>query len=145
MLPCFVSCLLIPACVSWINPCLVVLTVCTLFGLLLMILDYPSSQALWKLFADQRPTLALELLFVLPVLYLFADVLTQPVFLTKSWNKACKLSRTSHVSFALLQNTQPHKDPAAFQRNIGQVWTPHTYYKLLNKARVRWRTIFKSI
>ncbi len=97
MLPCFVSCLLIPACVSWINPCLVVLTVCTLFGLLLMILDYPSSQALWKLFADQRPTLALELLFVLPVLYLFADVLTQPVFLTKSWNKACKLSRTSHV------------------------------------------------
>ncbi len=49
------------------------------FGLLLMLFDYPSSQALWILFTDQRPTLALGLLFVLPVLYLFADVLTLPV------------------------------------------------------------------
>ncbi len=46
-----------------------------------MLLDYPSSQALWILFADQRPKLGLGLLFVLPVLYLFADVLTLPVHL----------------------------------------------------------------
>ncbi len=94
-----VSGLLIPACVSCINPCLAVQT---LFGLLLVLLDYPSSLALWILFVDQRPTLALGLLFVLPVLYLFADALTPPVFLIKSWNKACKSICTSHVSFALL-------------------------------------------
>ncbi len=55
-----------------------------------MLLDYPSSQALWILFADQRPKLGLGLLFVLPVLYLFADVLTLPVLLNMSWNKVCK-------------------------------------------------------
>ncbi len=69
-----------------------------------MLLDYPSSQALWILFADQRPTLALGLLFVLSVLYLLADVLTLPVFLTMSWNKACTWIRTPHVSLAPLQH-----------------------------------------
>ncbi len=69
MLPCF----LFPACASWNKRCLAIRT---LFGLLLMLLDYSSSQAIWILFADQRPTLAPGLLFVLPMLYLFADVLT---------------------------------------------------------------------
>ncbi len=55
-------------------------SVCTSFGLLLTLADYPSSQAFWILFTDQKPTLALGLLFVLPVLYLIADVLTLPVF-----------------------------------------------------------------
>ncbi len=45
-----------------------------------MFLDYPSSQALWILSADQRPMLALGLLSIMPVLYLFADVLTLTVF-----------------------------------------------------------------
>ncbi len=93
VLPCF----LISTCVSWINPCLAVRT---LFGLLLMFLEYPSSQALWILILG--PMLALGLLVVLPVLYLFADVLTLPVFLTTSWNKVCKWICMSHVSFARL-------------------------------------------
>ncbi len=89
MLPCF----LIPACVSWINPCLAIRTR----------LDYCScywTTPLLKPSGYCSPikdpcTLVLGLLFVLPVLYLFADVLTLPVFLTTSWNKACKWIFTS--------------------------------------------------
>ncbi len=60
-----------------------------------MLLDYSSSQALWILFADQRPTLALGLLFVLPMLYLFADVLTLPVL--KLANGSARLMSHSQI------------------------------------------------
>ncbi len=45
-------------------------------------------------------------------------------------NKACTWIRTFHVSFVPLQNTRPHKDPAAFQTNICQVWTPQEFVAL---------------
>ncbi len=46
----------------------------TLFGSLLVYLDYLSALPYWILFADRRPTLALGLLSALSVLYLFATV-----------------------------------------------------------------------
>ncbi len=46
--------------------------VCTLFGLLLVYLDYLSALPCWILFADRRPMLALGLLIALPRLCLFA-------------------------------------------------------------------------
>ncbi len=72
---CLLPCVLIPARVSWIKP----LSrrsdsVYTSLGLLLMLSDYTSSQALWISFADHRPTLALGLLCVLPMSYFFAVV-----------------------------------------------------------------------
>ncbi len=72
-LPCLFSPALSPACVSRINPLPVVSdSVCTSLGLLLVYLNYLSALPCWILFADRRPTLALGLLYVLPVLYLFA-------------------------------------------------------------------------
>ncbi len=52
------------------------------------VISYSSCQALWISFADRRPTLALGILFVLPVLYLFAGVSTLSVFLTASLNNS---------------------------------------------------------
>ncbi len=47
-------------------------SVCTSLGLLLVYLDYLFVLPCWILFADRRPTLALGLLFVLPVMFMFA-------------------------------------------------------------------------
>ncbi len=43
--------------------------------------------------------------------------------MTMSVNKALRMICTSHVSFALLQNTRANEDPAAFLKDPGHVWT----------------------
>ncbi len=86
------SSVLIPARVSWINPLLCRSdSVRTSFGLLLMYLDYLSALPYWILFADRRPTLALGLLCVLPLPYLFADVFDPACFVTMSMNKSLQM------------------------------------------------------
>ncbi len=70
---CLFSHVLLLARVSWINPLPSHSdSVCISLGLLLMYLDYLYALPCWILFADRRPSLALGLLFVLSVLYLFA-------------------------------------------------------------------------
>ncbi len=68
-LPCLaLPCLALP-CLAL--PCLALPWACFLvFWYLLVYLDYLSALPCWMLFADRRPTLALGLLFVLPVLFL---------------------------------------------------------------------------
>ncbi len=123
MLPSF----LIPACVSWINPCLAVLTLfvprldyCSRYwittllkpsGYCLLIkdprlpYDYSSSCLCYYLFAFvlTLPVFFIFFFSLMDVAFLLSTFFTLPVFLTTSWNKACKWICTSHISFAPLQ------------------------------------------
>ncbi len=56
-----------------------------------MYLDYLSALPYCILFADRRPTLALGLLCVLPLPYLFADVFDPACFVTMSMNKSLQM------------------------------------------------------
>ncbi len=93
---CLHSRFLFPVLVSWINPCLADSdSVYTSFGLLLRLSDYPSSQALWILFADERPTHALLLCLAcaIPVCWCFDPACDLTMFINKSLQMDPNFSR----------------------------------------------------
>ncbi len=103
---------LIPACVSLINPfpCRSD-SVCTSFGLLLVYLDYLSALPCWIFFADRRPMLAVGLLFVCPYIYIYIYIyLFDPcLFPITPSNKALQMDpHASHlVTLSITQGIFP--------------------------------------
>ncbi len=103
------------------------------------IISLPSP--CWMLFADRRPTLALGPLFCLALYIPVCQCLTHACFRPLMLIKPCKWIPMTHV---LLQNTRPHKDPAAFMNNTGPVCTLQDYYPS-SRVSDHSRTLFKNI
>ncbi len=97
----FVLCL-----VPHLLPVYLGLTLCLLFRTVFALrldycscyLDYPSCQALWILFADRRPTLALGIFFALPVMYVLSDpcLFLDHTFVNKALHMDPHASRLVH-------------------------------------------------
>ncbi len=95
------------------------------------------------LYADRWPTLLFGLLCVLPLPCLSTvhwPCLFWPCFIIKLRNGSARLTSRQPP----LQNTQPHKDPAAFKRTFVRYGHHKNFCLPLNKAHVHWKTMLES-